>query len=452
MKKDRVVFLAERTDTLEIFAEALSRRGHHTNYVVGNQTKGEDRAVKAIFGDGPDSFKRIKQGKSVESYFRPGGKNEPKGSASVFLTYKMAEGINLQSSDTLVLLGLTSNLKELIQGLGRIDRIDSEFGVVNYHLIDVPVGQFASDEKIAQRIENYKTLAGEAPIDAVLEESTEDAELILESVVEYLRSPRQLRDNNFHDVLERTKQTIPEDRYKLIDKAKIQGTWGAELALLSAREKFTALHLKGFSKSNSFFPPRLLLLKDTAPGLILERDQLACVQTLETAYERTRSLGMEHAHMSLEDLSEALETISEQIGKLTEWDLRPARVESLMKACAEFMGRKDGVELSDQELFGHMSLPAVEMVCEAWSRELDPFWEQAKHEVRDSFAYEDLPKGYIALQVILEKLESDHQASDEIHEKMVRVIEEAEQVSRDHEPAIGQRISVVFFSDGAGEH
>ncbi|WP_282021817.1 DEAD/DEAH box helicase family protein [Ruegeria faecimaris] len=451
-EKDRVVFLAERTDTLEIFAEALSRRGNHTNYVVGNQTKGEDRAVKAIFGGGPDSFKRITQGKSVESYFRPGGKNEPKGSASVFLTYKMAEGINLQSSDTLVLLGLTSNLKELIQGLGRIDRIDSEFGVVNYHLVDVPVGQFASDEKIAQRIENYKTLAGEALIDAVLEESTEDAELILDSVVEYLRSPRRLRDNNFHDVLERTKQTIPEDRYKLIDKAKIQGTWGAELALLSAREKFTALHLKGLSKSNSFFPPRLLLLKDSAPGLILERDQLACVQSLETAYERTRSLGMEHAHMSLEDLSEALETISEQIGKLTEWDLRPARVESLMKACAEFMGRKCGIELSDQKLFSHLSLPAVEMVCEAWSRELDPFWEQAKHEVRDSFAYEDLPKGYIALKVILEKLESDHQASAEIHEKMVRVIEEAEHVSRDHEPAIGQRISVVFFSDGAGEH
>ncbi len=451
-EKDRVVFLAERTDTLEIFAEALSRKGHHTNYVVGNQTKGEDRAVKVIFGGGPDSFKRITQGKSVESYFRPGGKNEPKGSASVFLTYKMAEGINLQSSDTLVLLGLTSNLKELIQGLGRIDRIDSEFGVVNYHLIDVPVGQFASDEKIAQRIENYRTLAGEELIDAVLEESTEDAELILDSVVEYLRSPRRLRDNNFHDVLERTKQTIPEDRYKLIDKAKIQGTWGAELALLSAREKFTALHLKGLSKSNSFFPPRLLLLKDTAQGLILERDQLACVQSLETAYERTRSLGMEHTHMSLEDLSEALETISEQIGKLTEWDLRPARVESLMKACAEFMGRKGGVELSDQELFGHMALPAVEMVCEAWSRELDPFWEKAKHEVRDSFAYEGLPKGYIALQVILEKLESDHQASAEIHEKMVRVIEEAEHISRDHEPAIGQRISVVFFSDGAGEH
>ena len=63
----------------------------------------------------------------------------------------------------------------------------------------------------------------------------------------------------------------------------------------------------------------------------------------------------------------------------------------------------------------------------------------------------DLPKGYIALQVILEKLENDHQASIGIHEKMVRVIEEAEHVSRDHEPAIGQRISVVFFSDGEAQ-
>ena len=47
----------------------------------------------------------ITHGKSVESYFRPGGKNAPDGPASVFLTYKMAEGINLQSADTLVLLG-----------------------------------------------------------------------------------------------------------------------------------------------------------------------------------------------------------------------------------------------------------------------------------------------------------------------------------------------------------
>jgi len=141
--KGRVVFLAERTDTLDIFAEELSRIGRHTNFVVGNRQKGEGGALLDTCGVDAGSFKRIANGKSVESYFRPGGRKAPKGPASVFMTYKMAEGINLQSGDTLVLLGLTSNLKELIQGLGRIDRIDSEFEEVNYHLVDVPVGPVA---------------------------------------------------------------------------------------------------------------------------------------------------------------------------------------------------------------------------------------------------------------------------------------------------------------------
>jgi len=451
-QKDRVVFLAERTDTLEIFAEALSHRGHHTNFVVGNQTKGDERAVKAIFGNGPDGFRRITQGKSVESYFRPGGKKAPKGPASVFLTYKMAEGINLQSADTLVLLGVTSNLKELIQGLGRIDRIDSQFGVVNYHLVDIPVGQFASDEKVTNRIENYRTLAGEELIDAVQEGRSDDTEVILESVTRYLGSARRLRDNNFHDVLARTKEKISPKRYSLISRAKIDGTWGADLALLSARESFTTLHLQGVDKPASFFPPRLLMLRPSEIGLILVRDQMTCAKTLESAYERTKNLGMEQSRIAEEDLATSLETVSGQLGRLTEWDLRPARVESLMKACAQFMSRRAEHNLDDQELFGHLSLPAIEMICESWSRLLDPFWEQAKQEVRDSFAYADLPKGYIAIDAILEKLEDDARLSNQVHGKMLKVIEEAELLSRDHEAEIGRRVSVVFFSGGTGEH
>jgi len=451
-QKDRVVFLAERTDTLEIFAEALSRRGHHTNFVVGNQTKGDERAVKTVFGTGPDGFRRITHGKSVESYFRPGGKNAPQGPASVFLTYKMAEGINLQSADTLILLGITSNLKELIQGLGRIDRIDSQFGIVNYHLIDVRVGQFASDEKVTNRIANYRTLAGEELIDAVQEDGSDDTEVILESVTRYLGSARRLRDNNFHDVLARTKEKIAPERYALLSKARIKGTWGAELALLSAREPFTALHLQGVAKPTSFFPPRLLLLRQSETHLLLERSQLTCAKTLELAYERTRALGMARTMVSEEEVASVLETISQQLGRLTEWDLRPARVESLMKACAEFVGPKTDKDADDRKMFGHLSLPAIEMICESWSRLLDPYWEQAKQAVRHSFAYEDLPKGYIAIQAILQSLESDLRGADEVRQKMLKVVEEAEILSRNHEPEIGRRVSVVFFSGGAGDH
>lgn len=451
-EKFRVVFLAERTDTLEIFAEALSRRGRHANFVVGNQTKGDDRAVKAVFGSGPDSFQRIKDGKSVESFFRPGGESAPVGPASVFLTYKMAEGINLQSADTLVLLGITSNLKELIQGLGRIDRIDSQFGIVNYHLVDVPVGQFASDEKVANRIENYRTLAGEELIDAVQEDGADDTEVILESVTSYLRSTRRLRENNFHDVLARTKKLISPARYDLLSKARIGGTWGAELALLASRERFTVLHLKGVDEPNRFFPPRLLMLRPSADGLVLERRQLECAKALESAYELTTNLGLAGSQMTAEQLATALETVSEQLGQLTEWDLRPARVESLMKACAEFMSRREGRHRDDQEMFQHLPLVAVEMICEAWSRLLDPFWELAKQEVRDSFSYGDLPKGYIAIQEVLLKLEGDCARSEGVYAQMTKVIAEAELMCRDHKPEIGRRVSVVFFSGVAGEH
>ncbi len=47
-KKERVVFLAERTDTLEIFAHELSKLGHHINYVVGNRQKSDASALSGL--------------------------------------------------------------------------------------------------------------------------------------------------------------------------------------------------------------------------------------------------------------------------------------------------------------------------------------------------------------------------------------------------------------------
>ena len=459
-RKDRVVFLAERTDTLEIFAEELSRMGRHTNFVVGNRQKDEASALTSLYGKDAGSFERIANGRSVESYFRPGGRKAPKGPASVFMTYKMAEGINLQSADTLVLLGLTSNLKELIQGLGRIDRIDSEFEEVNYHLVDVPVGRFASDEKIAQRIANYRALSGDELTQVIDRLETEDTEAILESVILYLRAPRVLRSNNFHDLLSRLSKEIVPSRLADVSKAKIQGTWGAELALVSGRETFTMLHLKGTVSRDSFLPPRLLMIRQNdSQGAEIVRDQISCAQQLEDAYRRTRSLGLEDDPPSHEKITVALAALASHVDELKEWDLRPSRLESLLKALAAFLGRHnpdlvagDEIGSSDQELFGHLSLQALEMIGESWGRLIDPFWEKVKHEVRTSFAYDGLPQGYIALDQVLQKLESDYLSREVILEKMLTVLAEAEQLSARHEPEIASRIAVAFFSEGAGEH
>jgi hypothetical protein len=459
-RKDRVVFLSERTDTLEIFAEELSRIGLHTNYVVGNRPKADASALTDLYSIEAGSFERIANGKSVESYFRPGGRKAPKGPASVFMTYKMAEGINLQSGDTLVLLGLTSNLKELIQGLGRIDRIDSQFDEVNYHLVDTPVGRFASDEKIAQRIANYRALSGEELTEVIDKLETEDTEAILESVISYLRAPRVLRANNFHDLLSRLSKSITPARLADVSKVKIQGTWGAELALLSGREAFTMLHLKGTDGRDSFLPPRLLMIRQNgSEGAEIIRDQITCAQLLAEAYERTKSLGIEDDSPNRESITAALAALASHVDELTEWDLRPSRLESLLKALAAFLQRHDAelsvgddVASSDQELFGHLSLQALEMIGESWGRLIDPFWEQVKHEVRTSFAYDGIPQGYIALEQVLQKLEADYLNREVIREKMLVVLDEAERRSAKHEPEIANRIAVAFFSEGVGEH
>lgn len=454
--KDRVVFLAERTDTLEIFAEELSRIGHHKNYVVGNRQQSESNALADLLGTDAVSFERIANGSSVESYFRPGGLKAPKGSASVFMTYKMAEGINLQSGDTLVLLGITSNLKELIQGLGRIDRIDSAFPEVNYHLVDVPVGRFASDERVAQRIANYRVLSGEELMEVLDRLDNEDTEAILESVISYLRAPRVLRSNNFHDVLSRISKTISSPLLADMSHAEIQGTWGAELALVSGREPFTLLHLKGVDSRDSFAPPRLVMIRQSGTdGPEIVRDQIACARQLEDAYRRTLALGLGNASPNAEKISAALAALAAHVDDLTEWDLRPARLESLLKSLAAFLRQPsiqpDGAAesaSSDQELFGHLSLQALEMIGESWGRLIDPYWEQVKHEVRTSFAYDGTPQGYIALEQVLQKLEADELNREDIREKMRKVLAHADDLSEHHVPEIATRVAVAFFSDG----
>ncbi len=99
-----------------------------------------------------------------------------------------------------------------------------------------------------------------------------------------------------------------------------------------------------------------------------------------------------------------------------------------------------------------MSLQALEMIGESWGRLIDPFWEQVKHEVWTSFAYDGLPQGYIALEQVLQKLETDYLSRETIREKMLKVLAEANRLSVRHEPEIASRIAVAFFSEGVGEH
>ncbi len=105
-----------------------------------------------------------------------------------------------------------------------------------------------------------------------------------------------------------------------------------------------------------------MLLRAQNGGFTFNRDQVTCAKSICSTYDRTKSLGLHRGHLELSALADALETVSGQIGALREWDLPPARVESLMKACAEFMSNRQSFSLDDKAMFGHFSLPAIEMV------------------------------------------------------------------------------------------
>lgn len=202
-----------------------------------------------------------------------------------------------------------------------------------------------------------------------------------------------------------------------------------------------------------------MIRQNDSEGAEIIRNQIACAQQLEDAYERTLSFGLENKSPDRERITAALAALASHIDELTEWDLRPSRLESLLKALAAFLGRHnpelaegDEIGMSGQKFFGHLSLQALEMIGESWGRLIDPFWEQVKHEVRTSFAYDGLPQGYIALEQVLQKLETDYLNRNAILEKMHTVLTKAERLSSRYEPEIASRIAVAFLWEGVGEH
>lgn len=470
----RVVFLAERVDTLQIFAEQLSRMGGgsdaHQNFVASSERAAGGpsqtelkRAVADICGDEDLKFHRIKAGHAIEDYFRPGGKHAPDGPASMFLTYQMAEGINLQSADALVLLGVTSNLKELIQGLGRIDRIDSEHEMIHYHLLDIAVGHIASDEKVAQRLANYRALSGRERLEKI-DDADGDTQEILQSVAAYLREPKRLRQNNFHDMLAQTRGRINATRYAQIEGLEITGLWGAELALLDGAESFTLLHLRGDEgrerAGSSFAPPRLLMIDQYGE---VERNQIACAQALDQAYEETRGQGLAKSVPAPQRLAQAVEALSARIADLREWDLRPERTVSLLQSLSFFLAGPgtdgDGIGNSDvasqmapdEVMFGDLSLRGIEYLCETWARYLDPYWGEAKRAVRERFAASEA-QDYISIAEIMRHLDADLLKRGEIKASMESALESARAMGISAPGDVAHRVSVAFVSPGHAMH
>lgn len=487
----RVIFLAESVDVLELFAERLYLRAQHDllaarkreqrggapvdvvvhqNVVIasnqGSRPVDEEgriqadmrRAVQSLTG-GKTHFTRVNSGAKGQEWFAEGGDKSPKGPASAFLTYAMAEGINLQSADALVLLGATSNIRELIQGLGRNSRVDSLHEMIHYYLIDIPVGSLASDKKAQARLETYRTLVGQEHM-ADHAADVGDTEAMLASVFEHLRARRILRENNFHDVLSMTRELIPAETYEMVSSLGAESSWTAQLAMLRGSTPFTIVQLRGYDGSSPEHggrcaPPRFLMIDDNG---YIERNQIACARALHAAYRETMDMGLDGAATPKSGMLRAIPAI-QRVRKLREWDLRPERMISLLSSLAVFLSGEnddlgwghvdDGEEVPlDERMFGDLSLAGLEDLCAAWARHLDIFWRRTKEDVRESLKSGERAHPYISFDEVIGHLHADPVRRDVILKKMQAAFEHSKLRAVAKPNSIADRVSVVFVSDG----
>jgi hypothetical protein len=283
-KHGHAVFLAERVGVLEVYAKLLSgQRGRGPEVFVV--------APRARIKTGK-KLHHLRSGAVAQEYFGLNGKHcRPMVQRAMFLTFQMAEGINLQTASALGILGVTSDIKSLIQGLGRIDRIDSPHPAIHYFTFDLPGLVLSSDKKARERVENIALLSGvgadELPSELVEFAAGDLTDLVLAQI----RKPRILRQNNYFDQLEVLRRAVSDNVMRQVQAAKPRGLWGAELCMLASPQPTTILMLGGQTgdlRHPHVQPPRLLLLNEGADQAEISGDQADAARHLVQAFLETK--------------------------------------------------------------------------------------------------------------------------------------------------------------------
>ena len=457
---NRVVFLAERVLPLVYFAERLKREGVHENVCLiasdsdskKDTEDGHSTALEYMLDVKETSFKRYFKGDQIEPLFSQNGRKRIKGRMSVFMTYQMAEGVNLQSCDTLVCISVASSMVQLVQGLGRVDRIDSPFRTIYYYVVDIPTSPITSDELAEQRLASNRALTARGMTNAErrpIKEADDPSLEMCENALDFIRERGRLRDTNYHDILRSVRGNLSPDRYASVSKGVdrpngIQGMWGAQLALLSEGLGLTVFNLRGRKDKNELWPPRLLAVDGS--GRVFQ-NQVDCARKLDLAYRETMRRGEHDTSPSMASLDEALVQIEHALPRLKEWHLRPERTVAGLRALVRFLWPDSGDdENADENYLGDLSLSALESLFETWTRLLDPAWKRVKERVRIALQAGTVP-GYTSYQEILEELQGPIE-EESIRERMTEMHHQLMARSRQDPDRVTSRISVVFVSTG----
>lgn len=374
MEHNRLVILSERVETLHVLVKnflAARERGlniPHSFYIIASDNQ-ESRVVldekeKKVVGF-------IREGANVEQVF--GIDAQCQGPAVALMSYAMAEGINLQTADGLMFMGIPSNISQMIQGAARIDRIDSPHELSHYYINEVSIGKFSSDDKAMQRIRSndlFRT-GGQS-----YEELDDD---LTRNLRRFWESPRVRKNNNLHDILD----TIRSMNQSSSQKINFATNSASQISFIRSQEEALLLSLRGVSKRGAFSPPRFLKIGLDAS---IEMDQIKCARFLR---EHLGENGEEPGILDPQLLISQILSYELPLSRLRPWHLRPQRVVSLLRtaaaSCDPYIAGNDG-----EPLFGHLSLGAIEFVAETWSRLLAPHWTSLKRELKlhsDSGAY-----------------------------------------------------------------
>jgi hypothetical protein len=365
----------------------------------------------------------------------------------MFLTFQMAEGINLQVASALGIVGVTSDVKSLVQGLGRIDRIDSPHSRIHYYTFDLPGLVLSSDRKARARVASIALLSGVGAEDLPSELVEFAAGDLTDLVLDQIKEPRKLRTGNYFDQLELLRRLVPPDVLVRVQTAKPRGMWGADLCLLSSVEPSTILLLGGRTggpQDPTVLPPRLLAVRDVDGRAEIIGDQTEAARLLAGAYDETLRRGMQAHRPHLAELSATFGRLSNSLAHLTHWDIRPARTVSLLGSLANFL-TGEASDDAGQEVFGSLTLPALEKLAEAWAHELDAFWIEAKEAVSQRSASGGEIPDYLGIDAIYRAFHGQpNDVRVSVSARMNGLLKSCKELSEGQPVDILSRVSVIF--------
>ena len=439
-KHGHAIFLAERVGVLEVYARLLAgHRGRGPEvYVV---------APGARIKPGK-KMHHVRSGAEAQEYFGIDGKHvDTMKPRAMFLTFQMAEGINLQLAPALGIIGVTSDVKSLIQGLGRIDRIDSPNPRIHYHTFDLPGLVLSSDHKARARVASIALLSGVGADDLPSELVEFAAGDLTDLVLDQIKKPRILRPGNYFDQIEGLRRSVPHAVFERVQGANPRGLWGAELCLLASRQPVTILLLGGRTGSPqdpTVLPPRLLAVRDDGGRAEIIGDQTEATRLLADAYAETRRLGRHDVRPEFAQVTVTLDRLRGTLGQLTHWDIRPARTVSLLASLAGFLTGRTVTD-GGRGQFGDLTLPALEKLAEAWAHELDVFWIEAKEAVSQRSATGGEIPDYLGIDAIFSAFcAQPDDVRDAIRVRMDDLIAACRVLSEGEPVDILSRVAVIF--------